>query len=76
MGADRVIDAGYQFDTDVRYAEDSPVHDADGSIQFEPFRVQWRTLTSKDKLKKAIFLFSVAAAVGYYLFLGLLVLIG
>jgi hypothetical protein len=76
MGADQVLEPGYRLDTEIRHAEDSPVQKTEGVIEFEPFGLQWRTLSTKQKLKKAIFLLSVGAAVGYYLFLGILVLIG
>jgi len=75
MSADQVLKSGYSVTTDIRYAADSPVRDVDGQAQFEPFALQWRTLPAKDKIKKGIFLFSLVAAAGYYLFLGVLFLI-
>ena len=45
-------------------------------VQFESFKLQWRTMPSKkNRIKKGIFVFSVSAAIGYYLFLGILALI-
>ena len=46
------------------------------AARFEPFGLKWRGLSTKERIKKAIFIFSLAAAIGYYLFLGALIVIG
>jgi len=74
MGADHVLKTGYAARTEAEYRETAVQRQGD-TVQFEPFGLQWRTLSPKDKVKKGIFLFSVAAAVGYYIFLGVLALI-
>ena len=74
MGADHVLKAGYAARTEAEYRETAVQRQGD-TVQFEPFGLQWRTLSPKDKVKKGIFLFSVAAAAGYYIFLGILALI-
>ena len=74
MGADHVLKTGYAARTEAEYRETAGQRQGD-TVQFEPFGLQWRTLSPKDKVKKGIFLFSVAAAVGYYIFLGALALI-
>jgi len=74
MGADHVLKTGYAARTEAEYRETAVQRQGD-TVQFEPFGLQWRTLSPKDKVKKGIFLFSVAAAVGYYIFLGALALI-
>ena len=74
MGADHVLKTGYAARTEAEYRETAVQRQGD-TVQFEPFGLQWRTLSPKDKVKKGIFLFSVAAAVGYYIFLGILALI-
>jgi len=75
MCADRIVTSNYKLGTGTSYAPDSPVQDVEGTVQFEPFGLQWRTLSPKDKFKKVIFLFSLLAAGGYYLFLGILAII-
>ena len=60
MNADQVLKAGIAAPMDKEVRE---------SAQYEPFGLLGRKLTAKDKIKKGIFLFSAAAAVGYYLFL-------
>ncbi len=74
MGADHVLKTGYAARTEAEYRETAVQRQGD-TVQFEPFGLQWRTLSPKDKVKKGIFLFSMAAAVGYYIFLGILALI-
>ena len=74
MGADHVLKTVYAARTEAEYRETAVQRQGD-TVQFEPFGLQWRTLSPKDKVKKGIFLFSVAAAVGYYIFLGVLALI-
>ncbi len=46
------------------------------AARFEPFGLKWRSLSTKERIKKAIFVFSLAAAIGYYLFLGAMIVIG
>jgi hypothetical protein len=60
MSADQVLKVDYPVQTDVEIRE---------TVQYEPFGLLGRKLSVKDKVKKGIFLFSAAAAVGYYLFL-------
>jgi len=74
MGADHVLKTGYAARAEAEYRETAVQRQGD-TVQFEPFGLQWRTLSPRDKVKKGIFLFSVSAAVGYYLFLGILALI-
>jgi len=66
MGADQVLKAAYtaQKQADVREL-----------VQYEPFGLKGRKLSRREKVKRGIFLFSAAAAVGYYLFLGVLFLL-
>ena len=66
MGADQVLKTSYPARADAADRE---------TAQFEPFGLLGRTLSTKEKIKKGIFLSSIAAAVGYYLFLGVLFLI-
>ena len=75
MGAEHVLKTGYAVQTEVEYRE-TAVQKEGETVQFEPFGLQWRTLSPKDRVKKGIFLFSIGAAVGYYVFLGILALIG
>ena len=42
---------------------------------YEPFGLLGRKVSKKERIKKSLFLFSAAAAVGYYLFLVVLFLI-
>ena len=74
MGADHALKTDYAVRTEAEYRETAVQRDGD-LVQFEPFGRQWRTLSPRDRVKKGIFLFSVAAAVGYYIFLGILALI-
>ena len=74
MDADHVLKTGYVVRTEAEYRETAVQRQGD-TVQFEPFGLQWRTLSPGDRVKKGIFLFSVGAAVGYYLFLGILALI-
>lgn len=74
MGADQVIRTGYVVRTETEYCETAVQQQGD-SVQFEPFGLQWRTLSRRDRVKKGIFLFSVSAALGYYVLLGILALI-
>ncbi|MCK5008541.1 MAG: hypothetical protein KAR73_14210 [Spirochaetales bacterium] len=74
MDADHVLKTGYVVRTETEYRETAVQRQGD-TVQFEPFGLQWRTLSPGDRVKKGIFLFSVGAAVGYYLFLGILALI-
>jgi hypothetical protein len=60
MSADQVLKVDYPVQTDSEIRE---------TVQYEPFGLLGRKLSVKDKVKKGIFLFSAAAAVGYYLFL-------
>jgi hypothetical protein len=60
MSADQVLKVDYPVQTDAETRE---------TVQYEPFGLLGRKLSVKDKVKKGIFLFSAAAAVGYYLFL-------
>jgi hypothetical protein len=60
MSADQVLKVDYPVQTDVEIRE---------TVQYEPFGLLGRKLSVRDKVKKGIFLFSAAAAVGYYLFL-------
>ena len=66
MGADQIVKAVYTAQTD---------RDVQESVQYEPFGLRGRRLSTKEKIKRGIFLFSAAAAVGYYLFLVVLFLI-
>jgi hypothetical protein len=66
MIADRVLKTSFTAQADM---------EARGSAQYEPFGLLGRKLSAKDKVKKGIFLFSAAAAVGYYLFLLVLFLL-
>lgn len=74
MGADHVLKTDYTVRAEAEYRETAVQRQGD-TVQFEPFGLQWRTLSPKDRIKKGIFLFSVGAAVGYYVFLGILALI-
>ena len=65
MGADQVLQTSYTAQADVGIQENA---------QYEPFGLLGRKLSIKEKVKKGIFLFSAAAAVGYYLFILLLFL--
>jgi hypothetical protein len=66
MSADQVLKASIAASSDVEVQE---------IAQYEPFGLLGRKLTAKDKVKKGIFLFSAAAAVGYYVFLLVLFLL-
>jgi hypothetical protein len=66
MSADQVLKASIAAPADIEIQE---------SAQYEPFGLLGRKLSAKDKIKKGIFLFSAAAAVGYYLFLLVLFLL-
>ncbi|MBN2552805.1 MAG: hypothetical protein JXB06_08535 [Spirochaetales bacterium] len=66
MGADRVLRTSYTARLD------TAVHEA---LQYEPFGLRGRKLSAKEKVKKGIFLFSLVAAAGYYLFLLILFLL-
>ena len=66
MSADQVLKAGIAASPDVEVRE---------SAQYEPFGLLGKKLSAKDKVKRGIFLFSAAAAVGYYLFLLVLFLL-
>ena len=66
MSVDQVLKASFAAPADVEFRE---------SAQYEPFGLLGRKLSAKDKVKKGIFLFSAAAAVGYYLFLLVLFLL-
>jgi hypothetical protein len=66
MSVDQVLKASIAASSVVEVRE---------SAQYEPFGLLGRKLTAKDKVKKGIFLFSAAAAVGYYLFLFVLFLL-
>jgi hypothetical protein len=66
MGADRVLKVRYSVPADAEVRE---------AVQFEPFALLGRKLSTREKIKKGIFLFSTAAAVGYYVFLLVLFLI-
>jgi len=74
MGADHVLKTGYVVRDELENRETAVQRQGD-IVQFESFGKQWRTLSSRDRVKKGIFLFSVAAAAGYYLFLGILALV-
>jgi len=60
MSADRILKVSYTARADVEIQE---------NVKYEPFGLLGRKLSARDKVKKGIFLFSSAAAVGYYLFL-------
>ena len=60
MGADQVLKASYKARADTEVKK--------GAL-YEPFGLLGRKLSVREKVKKGIFLFSAAAAVGYYLFL-------
>jgi len=60
MSVDQVLKTSFASPADTEVRE---------SAQYEPFGLLGRKLSAKDKVKKGIFLFSAAAAVGYYLFL-------
>ena len=60
MSADRVLKTSYAVRTEAAAQE---------AVQYEPFGLRGRKLSVKEKFKRGIFLFSIAAAVGYYLFL-------
>jgi len=66
MNADQVLKAAIAAPVDMKARE---------SAQYEPFGLLGKKLSAKDKVKKGIFLFSAAAAVGYYLFLLVLFLL-
>ena len=66
MGADHVMKTSIAIRADMEIQE---------SAQYEPFGLLGRKLSTKQKVKKGIFLFSAAAAVGYYLFLLVLFLL-
>jgi len=42
------------------------------TVQFEKLGQQWRTMSSGEGIKKAIFLVSIVTAIGYYAFLAVL----
>ena len=69
MSADRVLKAGYGIRSELEVGE------AEQTILYEPFALRGRKLSPKEKVKKGIFLGSVAAAVGYYVFLAFLFLL-
>jgi len=66
MSADRILKVSYTAQADVEIQE---------NVRYEPFGLLGRKLSTRDKVKKGIFLFSAAAAVGYYMFLLALFLI-
>jgi hypothetical protein len=68
MGADQVLSPGYAIPTLV---DEHPVRNG----EFQTLGQQWRTMSRGQGAKKIIFLASVAAAAGYYLFLGILFLL-
>lgn len=60
MGADQALKIDYPVQSDSEIRE---------TIQYEPFGLLGRKVSVRDRVKKGIFLFSAAAAVGYYVFL-------
>lgn len=72
MGADHVLSRPFALRASPAVAADQPVRDG----QFQTLREQWRTMARGQGLKKLIFVTSLAAAGAYYLFLGVLLLVG
>jgi hypothetical protein len=60
MGSDQVLKVEYPAQAELG---------AQKSLQYEPLGLLGHKLSTKEKIKKGIFLFSAGAAVGYYLFL-------
>jgi len=75
MGADQALDRDRRARADSGFPE-SQARSSVEAARFEPFGLKWRDLSTKERIKKAIFVFSLAAAIGYYLFLGALIVIG
>ena len=66
MGADQVLKSTLAIPADEQTR---------GNMLYEPFGLLGRKLSKKERIKKGLFLSSVSAAVGYYLFLVLLFLL-
>ena len=66
MGADQVLKTTLTIPADEQTRENA---------LYEPFALLGRKLSKKERVKKGLFLFSAAAAVGYYLFLVVLFLL-
>ena len=60
MSADQVLKSAVAVPVDAETRENA---------LYEPFGLLGRKLSKKERIKKGLFLFSAAAAVGYYLFL-------
>ena len=66
MGADQVLKSTLQVPADEQTRENA---------LYEPFGLLGRKVSKKERIKKGHFLFSAAAAVGYYRFLVVLFLL-
>ena len=66
MGADQVLKTTLAVPVDEQTRE---------TALYEPFGLLGRKVSKKERVKKGLFFFSAAAAVGYYLFLVVLFLL-
>ena len=66
MSADQVLKSTLEVPADEQTRENA---------LYEPFGLLGRKVSKKERIKKGLFLFSAAAAVGYYLFLVVLFLL-
>jgi len=66
MGADQVLKSTLEVPADEQVRENT---------LYEPFGLLGRKVSKKERIKKGLFLFSAAAAAGYYLFLVVLFLL-
>jgi hypothetical protein len=66
MSADQVLKTSIPAQTEI---------DTEERVQYEPFTLFGRKLSALQKIKRIIFLVSAAAAIGYYLFLIMLLIL-